>query len=53
MPRQRAAPLALLAVTAMEGALLVARAYRDIKPLITIGAELETVLATALPRRKR
>jgi TetR/AcrR family transcriptional repressor of lmrAB and yxaGH operons len=53
MPRQRAAPLALLAVTAMEGALLVARAYRDIKPLITIGAELETVLDAALPRRKR
>jgi TetR/AcrR family transcriptional regulator, lmrAB and yxaGH operons repressor len=53
LPKQRAAPLALLAVTAIEGALLAARAYRDIKPLMTVGVELEAVLAAALPRRKR
>lgn len=53
MPKQRAAALALLAVTAIEGALLAARAYRDIKPLMTVGAELEAVLSAALPRRRR
>ncbi len=53
VPKPRAGPLALLAVSALEGALLVARAYRDIKPLMTVGAELETVLSAALPRRKR
>ncbi len=40
-------------MTAIEGALLAARAYRDIKPLMTVGAELEAVLTAALPRRKR
>ena len=53
VPKQRAAALALLAVTAIEGALLAARAYRDVKPLMTVGAELESVLSAALPRRKR
>jgi TetR/AcrR family transcriptional repressor of lmrAB and yxaGH operons len=53
LPKARAASLALLSVAAIEGALLAARAYRDIKPLMTVGAELETVLAAALPRRKR
>ena len=52
-PKGRAASLALLSVTAIEGALLAARAYRDIKPLMTVGAELETVLTAALPRRMR
>jgi TetR/AcrR family transcriptional repressor of lmrAB and yxaGH operons len=52
-PKGRAASLALLSVTAIEGALLAARAYRDIKPLMTVGAELEAVLTVALPRRKR
>ncbi|MFM9844356.1 MAG: TetR/AcrR family transcriptional regulator [Dongiaceae bacterium] len=53
LPKARAASLALLSVTAIEGALLAARAYRDIKPLMTVGAELEAVLSAALPRRKR
>jgi TetR/AcrR family transcriptional repressor of lmrAB and yxaGH operons len=52
-PKGRAASLALLSVTAIEGALLAARAYRDIKPLMTVGAELEAVLTAALPRRRR
>ena len=52
-PKGRATSLALLSVTAIEGALLAARAYRDIKPLMTVGAELEAVLTAALPRRKR
>jgi TetR/AcrR family transcriptional repressor of lmrAB and yxaGH operons len=52
-PKARAASLALLSVTAIEGALLAARAYRDIKPLMTVGVELEAVLTAALPRRKR
>ncbi|HEY7687677.1 MAG TPA: helix-turn-helix domain-containing protein [Dongiaceae bacterium] len=51
--KARAAALALLSVTAIEGALLAARAYRDIKPLMAIGAELESVLSAALPRRRR
>ena len=53
LSKARAASLALLSVTAIEGALLAARAYRDIKPLMTVGAELEAVLTAALPRRKR
>jgi TetR/AcrR family transcriptional repressor of lmrAB and yxaGH operons len=52
-PKGRAASLALLSVTAIEGALLAARAYRDIKPLMTVGAELEVILSAALPRWKR
>jgi TetR/AcrR family transcriptional repressor of lmrAB and yxaGH operons len=53
LPKGRAAALALLSVTAIEGALLAARAYRDVKPLMTVGAELESVLSSALPRRRR
>jgi TetR/AcrR family transcriptional repressor of lmrAB and yxaGH operons len=53
LPKGRAAALALLSVTAIEGALLAARAYRDVKPLMTIGVELESVLSSALPRRRR
>jgi TetR/AcrR family transcriptional repressor of lmrAB and yxaGH operons len=53
LPKGRAAALALLSVTAIEGALLAARASRDVKPLMTVGAELESVLSSALPRRRR
>ena len=53
LSKARAASLALLSVTAIEGALLAARAYRDIKPLMTVGAQREAVLTAALPRRKR
>jgi hypothetical protein len=52
-PKGRATSLALLSVTAIEGALLAGRAYRDIKPLMTVGVELEAVLSAAMPRRKR
>ncbi len=53
MPARRAATLAPTVIAAIEGALLLARAYRDCRPLRTIGAELETAVEAALPRRRR
>jgi TetR/AcrR family transcriptional repressor of lmrAB and yxaGH operons len=53
MPARRAQALALVVVASVEGALLLARAYRDCAPLRTIGAELEAMVAAALPRRRR
>lgn len=52
-PKKRAKALALLVITAIEGALLVARAYRDCGALLTIAAELEAVVDAAPPRRRR
>jgi TetR/AcrR family transcriptional repressor of lmrAB and yxaGH operons len=49
VPASRAATLALLVVAAIEGALLLARAHRDGEPLLQVGAELEAVVAAALP----
>jgi TetR/AcrR family transcriptional repressor of lmrAB and yxaGH operons len=50
IPEQRADGLALLVVTSIEGALLIARAYRDCDPLLKLAAELEAVVEAALPR---
>jgi TetR/AcrR family transcriptional repressor of lmrAB and yxaGH operons len=50
VPEQRADGLALLVVTSIEGALLIARAYRDCDPLLKLAAELEAVVEAALPR---
>jgi TetR/AcrR family transcriptional repressor of lmrAB and yxaGH operons len=50
VPAQRADTLALLVVAAIEGALLLARAHRDCEPLLKVAAELEAVVAAALPR---
>jgi TetR/AcrR family transcriptional repressor of lmrAB and yxaGH operons len=53
IPSRRARALAVFVVSAIEGALVMARGYRDCGPLTTIAAELETVVAAALPRRRR
>lgn len=45
----RAASLALLAVSTLEGLLLVARAYRDPAPLRETAREIETIIAAATP----
>jgi TetR/AcrR family transcriptional regulator, lmrAB and yxaGH operons repressor len=53
MARRRAASLALLVVSSIEGLLLIARAYRDVAPLTQGAVELEAAVAAALPRRGR
>lgn len=40
VPEERAAALATLMVSALEGAILMARAERDIRPLTTVAREL-------------
>jgi len=50
VPDQRAHALALLVESSLEGLLLIARAYRDTSPLLTVAAELEAVVDAALPR---
>jgi len=52
--RHRASSLAMLVESSIEGLLLIARAYRDTAPLMTVAKELETVIAAATPApRKR
>jgi len=53
MPARRADALALLVLAAIEGMLLLARAYRDCGALNSVAAELEAVVAAAMPRRRR
>lgn len=53
VPSRRAQTLAVFVISAIEGALVMARGYRDCGPLTTVAAELETVVAAALPRRRR
>jgi TetR/AcrR family transcriptional repressor of lmrAB and yxaGH operons len=53
IPGRRAQALAVFVVSAIEGALVMARGYRDCGPLTTVAAELETVVTAALPRRRR
>jgi TetR/AcrR family transcriptional repressor of lmrAB and yxaGH operons len=53
MPARRADALALLVIAAIEGMLLLARAERDCAALTTVAAELEAIIAAALPRRRR
>jgi TetR/AcrR family transcriptional repressor of lmrAB and yxaGH operons len=53
MPTRRADALALLVLAAIEGVLLLARAERDCAALTTVAAELEAIVAAALPRRRR
>lgn len=52
MPARRANALALLTVASIEGLLLLARADRDCGALTTVAAELEAIVAAALPRRR-
>jgi AcrR family transcriptional regulator len=51
IPNRRAKSLGLLVVASIEGAMLMARAYRDCGPLSTVADELEAVVKDALPRR--
>ncbi len=53
MAGRRAGALATIVVTTIEGALLMARSYRDAAPLETAAAELEAMVAAALPARGR
>jgi AcrR family transcriptional regulator len=49
VPRRRAHRLATLVVSAVEGAIVLSRAERDAQPLLDVAAELEDVIAAALP----
>lgn len=53
MANRRAKALATIVVTAIEGALLMARSYRDPAPLETAAAELERLVAAGLPRNRQ
>ena len=53
MPGRRAKALATIVVTTIEGALLMARSYRDAAPLETAAAELERLVAAGLPPNGR
>lgn len=48
--KPRAEALALLMQSSFEGALLIARAYRDISPVLTVASEVEAMVAVATPR---
>lgn len=52
IPNRRAYGLALLVEASIEGLLLIARAYRDVGPLMAVAAELETVVGAARPPRR-
>jgi TetR/AcrR family transcriptional regulator, lmrAB and yxaGH operons repressor len=53
LPRRRAHTLALLVESTLEGVLVIARAYRDCAPILSVAVELEAVVEAALPRRRR
>ncbi|HET7666919.1 MAG TPA: TetR/AcrR family transcriptional regulator [Mycobacterium sp.] len=48
----RAEELAMLSTTAIEGAIIVARASRDLKPLDLIHGQLRDLVAAEMPERK-
>lgn len=48
----RAYALALLVESSIEGLLLIARAYRDSEPVKIVAAELEAVIAAAVPMHR-
>ena len=50
LPKPRARPLAVAALAAMEGALILCRAERSVQPLETVAAELKRLVA---PGRKQ
>ena len=49
IPPERAASLALLVEAALEGLLLIARAWRDTAALDRVAAELAALVAAAVP----
>ena len=48
---QRAAELAMLITTSIEGAIVIARASRDVKPLDLVHGQLRTLLLAESPER--
>ncbi|MFE5812682.1 TetR/AcrR family transcriptional regulator [Streptomyces sp. NPDC056479] len=50
VPKERAGALATLMISALEGAILMARAERDVRPLTTVAAELGPLLDGAVSR---
>jgi AcrR family transcriptional regulator len=52
VPAERAGELAMLVTTAVEGAIVVARASRDIKPLDLVHDQLRALLQAATSERK-
>jgi TetR/AcrR family transcriptional repressor of lmrAB and yxaGH operons len=53
IPARRARSLALLSIAAIEGLLLIARAYRDCAPMLQAATELEPLVNAALPKKRR
>ncbi|GAA2447252.1 TetR/AcrR family transcriptional regulator [Streptomyces macrosporus] len=51
VPAERAEPLATLMISALEGAILIARAERDVRALETVARELAPLLDGAVTRR--
>ena len=49
VPRRSAQDLALLTVSALEGATVIARAARDVAPLVRTGQQVARTLRAALP----
>ena len=47
----RAAELAMLITTSIEGAIVIARASRDVKPLDLVHGQLRTLLLAESPER--
>ncbi|WCE01561.1 TetR/AcrR family transcriptional regulator [Streptomyces sp. HUAS 31] len=50
VPEERAAGLATLMISALEGAILMARAERDVRPLTTVSRELGPMLDAAVSK---
>ena len=50
IPARRARRLATLMLSALEGAILLARVHRDVRPLTTVVAELAPALDQVSPR---
>lgn len=53
VPPARSASLAVLMLSALEGAIVLARAHRDVAPLETVVAELRPLLDGAVDKRRR
>ncbi|MEV4229310.1 TetR/AcrR family transcriptional regulator [Streptomyces bobili] len=51
VPRERAAPLATLMIGALEGAIVIARAERDVRALTGVARELGPLLDAAVSRK--
>lgn len=51
VPSARASSLAILMISALEGAIVLARADRDVAPLDAVVEELRPLLDAAVPRR--